>query len=161
MSRTVVLRTLARAITVVAVAWAAWIAVRAPHDLDADEAEAAGPPIGAWTALRVRADSVAGAIIRRNPFRIHRTAAVIRFDPTPGPVPDQPPPPPRPPLVLTGVVLGADPAALIEGLPGADGSRLLRAGDRHGDYQLRAIGADSVVITAADTTFVLRARPRP
>jgi len=43
-------------------------------------------------------------------------------------------------------------------LPGADGTRVVREGQRIGDYVVRHIGADSVIVAGPDTVWVLRLR---
>ncbi len=107
------------------------------------------------------ADSLAQAITRRNPFRIHRSPAAVRFAPELAGQPLPPPPPvARANLVLAGVVLGPEPVALIDGLPGTDGTRALRLGERHGDYRLRELSAERAVIAGPDTTYVLPVRSR-
>jgi len=109
-----------------------------------------------------RPDSIARLIATRNPFRLGRAPSSVPFDPRaslPG-APPMPPPVPRPPLTLAGLLLGPPHAALIEGLPGSDGARLMRAGERVGDYVLRSIATDHVVVAGRDTTWTLRLRNR-
>lgn len=119
---------------------------------------------GAAPASSGNADSLAGAIARRDPFRLARAPAAVPFNPdapaTPG-IP-LPPRPQRPALALVGLVLGAERAALIDGLPGVEGTRVLRVGERVGEYALRAIGAETAVIAGPDTVWTLRVRsPSP
>jgi hypothetical protein len=108
-------------------------------------------------------DSLARLISARNPFRASRAPALVAFDPRvsgmPG-VPPTPPAPPRPQLVLAGILLGPPHAALIEGLPGIEGARVMRAGERFGEYLLRAIASDHVLVAGRDTTWTLRLRNR-
>lgn len=119
----------------------------------ANRAGAGGPPQGG-------ADSLARAITARNLFREGRVPATVGFNPDApaGAPPAAAPRTPRPQLVLVGVVLGREPVALINGLPGAEGTRVLKAGERFGDYVVRTIAQGGVVVAGADTTWTLRVR---
>jgi len=68
------------------------------------------------------------------------------------------PPPPRPVLSLVGVVIGAVPSVVIEGLPGVEGSRVLRVGDVVAGLRVKQISNGRVVIAGMDTTWVLEVR---
>lgn len=112
-------------------------------------------------AGRANVDSLSRAIAVRNPFRLDRRVAEAPFDPLRAEgAPPAPPRPTRPNLVLTGVMLGGQPAALIEGLPGGEGSRLVNVGERYGDYLLREVTVDHAVVVSRDTTWVLRVNGR-
>jgi hypothetical protein len=128
---------------------------------DAPEPIAPAPVLA--PSPRVAPDSLARLIAGRNPFRASRAASVVRFDPR-GTDNGGPPPqfdrPPRPQFVLAGILLGAEPAALIDGLPGAGATRVLRAGERFGEYHVRSITTDAVVIAGRDTTWTIRLRSR-
>lgn len=63
--------------------------------------------------------------------------------------------PPRPQLLLRGVVGGTEPAAIVEGLPGSDGPRVVRVGERLGELMVRRIAASRVVISGMDTAWSL------
>lgn len=107
----------------------------------------------------VNADSVALIVSGRNPFRPSRAAAGRRYDPlAPAGAPLQPTLTSRPNLTLVGLVLGNDPAALIEGIPGVEGTRVVRPEERVGQVQLRSVGRDNAVVTGFDTTWTLRLR---
>jgi hypothetical protein len=110
-------------------------------------------------AGRARPDSLTAIIAGRDVFRAARQPSAVRFDAR-GDQPAAPPPqaPPRPPFALVGILGGEDPAALLDGVPGTDHSRVVRTGDRLGDYTVRAIGANQVVIAGPDTTMTLRLR---
>lgn len=146
------------AITVGAFAAGARLALRSPLEatnmtvvtVGAGERVAAVPPL--------RTDSLAEAATRRDPFRLARSAAPEQFSAATPPVAYAAPRPPRPQLVLVGVVLGRESAALIDGLPSLEGSRVMRLGERVGDYVLRAVASDHVVIAGPDTTWTLRVR---
>lgn len=106
--------------------------------------------------LKIAADSVA-AIASRDPFRIGHRPALPAYDPVR--LAEQlAPPPPRPSLVLVGVMDGVDPSAVIEGLPGVEGARVVRVGDVIGRLAIKKVGTGRVVITGMDTTWVLEVR---
>ncbi|MEO8032743.1 MAG: hypothetical protein ABI765_17970 [Gemmatimonadota bacterium] len=65
---------------------------------------------------------------------------------------------PKPLLVLSGIVWGRRPAALIEGVPGQDGSRLMHPGDTAGGIRLRLMTRDKVLLSGFDTTWTLTIR---
>jgi hypothetical protein len=113
---------------------------------------------------RADSDSMARIIAGRDVFRASRASASVRYDSRAADQPALPPPqaPPRPALVLVGIVAGSEPAALLDGVPGSESTRVLRAGDRFGAYTLRSIAAGEVVIAGPDTTWTLRLRtPSP
>jgi hypothetical protein len=97
------------------------------------------------------------AIVSRDPFRIGRRPAVVAYDPVR--LAEQlAPVPPKPALTLVGVVSGSEPSAVVEGLPGVEGSRVLRVGDVVAGLQIKQIGNGRVVIVGMDTTWVLEVR---
>ena len=53
---------------------------------------------------------------------------------------------------------GASPSAIVEGFPGVEGSRVVRAGDVVGGLQVKNISNGRIVITGMDTTWVLKVR---
>jgi hypothetical protein len=102
------------------------------------------------------AAAVARAVVERDVFRLERRPAAVRYDPerqSPEAVPAYAPP--RPALVLRGIVWGDTARALIEGFPGTEGARLVRAGDVVGELRVAAIARRSARILAPDTTWVL------
>ena len=104
-------------------------------------------------------DSVPGAIVTHDPFRVARHPAAVPYDPLRV---GQPPAPvlTKPMLGLVGIVWdgGADPTALVEGLPGVDGPRVVRGGEAIGALRVRRIARDRVVIVGLDTVWVLTVR---
>jgi len=112
--------------------------------------QAAGP------RSRIAAESVA-VIVSRDPFRIGRRPLLPAYDPMR--LTEQlAPPPPKPTLILVGVVNGVDPSAVIEGLPGVEGSRVVRVGDVVAGLHVKKITDGRVVIAGMDTTWVLEVR---
>ena len=104
----------------------------------------------------IAAESVA-AIAWRDPFRIGRRPAFPPYDPLRL---DQQaaPSPPRPSLALVGLMDGSPPSAVIEGLPGVEGARVVRPGDVVGGLVIKKVGFGRVTITGMDTTWVLQVR---
>lgn len=108
------------------------------------------------TVGRIAPDSVA-TIASRDPFRVGHRPVIPAYDPLR--LAEQlAPPPPRPALILAGVIDGAEPSAVIEGLPGVEGSRVMRVGDVVSGLQVRRISGGRVVIAGMDTTWVLEVR---
>lgn len=109
----------------------------------------ASPPLSA--------DSLA-TFPARDPFRLTRRPAPVAYDPLVGmPAPDQPPPA-RPPLQLTGISVGTEASAIVEGFPGTDGPQVVRPGQVVAGLRVRRITGTTVVIEGADTTWSLRIR---
>jgi len=105
---------------------------------------------------RIAAESVA-AVVSRDPFRIGRRPLLPVYDPLR--LAEQlAPQPPKPTLTLVGVVNGSEPSAVIEGLPGVEGSRVVRVGDVVAGLQIKKIATGRVVIAGMDTTWVLEVR---
>ncbi len=119
----------------------------AAHDTSAQVSGAGG---------RIAAESVA-FVVSRDPFRIGRRPLLPVYDPLR--LAEQlAPPPPKPTLLLVGLVSGADPSAVIEGLPSVEGSRILRVGDVVAGLRVKTISDNRVVIVGMDTTWVLGVR---
>ncbi len=123
-----------------------------PHRADVHIAAGAALPA-------TRSDSLVAVLVARDPFRVTRRPAPVIYDPVRLAQPATPPPP-KPVLALAGIVWdgGRDPAALVEGFPGADGARALRRGDVIAGLRVQAIKPDRVVIAGLDTTWTLKVR---
>jgi len=119
----------------------------------ASTAQVAAPPV------ETHPDSLAAALIARDPFRITRRPSNVVYDPIRLAQPATPPVP-KPTLTLVGIVWdgGRDPTALVEGLPGADGPRPVRSGETIAGLRVKTIKPDRVVITGLDTTWTLTVR---
>jgi hypothetical protein len=92
------------------------------------------------------------------PFRRNRQPAAKRFDAGAmiGRASDsEPQKAPRPQLILRGIVLGATPIALIEGLPGIEGARSVRQGEQVGGLRIRSVEHAKVRVADEDTTWTL------
>ena len=108
---------------------------------------------------RIDPDSIARAaayIVANNPFRLSRQPATVAYSPAlEGLAPPPAARPPRPALVLRGIVGGPPWSAILDGIPGRDGSVMARRGDSLGTLIVRAVGRDTVIINGADTTWRL------
>lgn len=139
---------------------AAWN-IALPHEVvDAPDSQRIGPAPESAAPPLLNADSLARAIAARDPFRASRSPATVRFNPDAAAQGAPPPVVQRPILSLAGILMGAEPAALVDGLPGTEGTRVLRAGEHVGDFVVRQIAPDRVVIAGRDTTWTLRVRTR-
>jgi hypothetical protein len=96
-------------------------------------------------------------LVEANPFRFDRGPASVRYqaelEGSSGP--PSPATPPKPTLVLRGIVGGPPWEAMVDGIPGRQGSVLIRQGDTLGQLDVRAISRDTVTIRGADTTWKL------
>lgn len=112
------------------------------------------------SADRAQADSAARLVVTRAPFRLARRPSVVPYDPEAAPRIDAPaaPAPPKPTLVLTGIVWGSDPLAVLEGVPGTEGPRVVRKGDVAGGLRVMRMARDKVWISGFDTTWALEVR---
>jgi hypothetical protein len=104
-----------------------------------------------------RAESLARLAVNGDVFRLRRTPAGTGYDPMRGAV-SEAPPAPKPQLALSGIVWGAEPAAIIEGLPGTEGPRVLRRGETVAGLCLHEITRERVTVVGLDTTWTLKVK---
>jgi hypothetical protein len=109
------------------------------------------------TAASLSGDSVVQLIIARTPFRAARRPAAVAFDPR-LPAQIDAPDTPKPALALSGIVWGAEPTAIIQGLPGIEGSKVVRRGDVIGGIKVSRIERERVWVSGLDTTWALTLR---
>lgn len=110
-------------------------------------------------APRYPADSLAVSVGGRDLFRFGRRPATTAYDPQRAVTPVAGAyAPPKPVLRLVGLVSGAEPAALIEGLPGIEGGRVMRGGERIAGLTVTAIARGRVRVVGMDTVWVLTLR---
>ena len=98
------------------------------------------------------------AIVARDPFRLDRKPSDVAYSPGMESAPPSPPKPPRPALAVVGIVGGPPWEALVEGIPGRQGSVLVRRGDTLSGLRVRSITKDIVRISGMDTTWTLPVR---
>jgi len=142
------------------VAIAATVAVLEARASTRSHAAAAFQPWGSAPALqRVdEGDLEKGAefSIDNDPFRLARQPATVRYSSAPAaPLPPVAAAAPRPTLILRGIVGGPPWSAILEGVPGREGTTMLRPGDSAGVLVVRSVGRDTVIIKGADTTWRL------
>ena len=110
---------------------------------------------------RVPAETLFAAAERtaaRNPFRLDRRPSSVAFSSALEGLPLPPPPPqrsPKPALSLAGILGGPPWEALVDGIPGREGSVLIRRGERLGDLTVRSVSRDTVIIAGQDTVWRL------
>jgi hypothetical protein len=102
-------------------------------------------------------DSLARVVILRTPFRAARKPAPVAFDPNPPAAPAVPAGP-KPLLTLSGIVWGGDPTAVLQGIPGIEGSKVVRRGDVVGGIRVSRIDRERVWLTGLDTAWTLEVR---
>ncbi|MDZ4863738.1 MAG: hypothetical protein SGJ01_09865 [Gemmatimonadota bacterium] len=83
-----------------------------------------------------RRAETAGTATDRTPFRMPGQAPGVRFGAAPPPTIAPPPPIPRPHPVLTGILWGGTPVALLEGVPGHEAAVVLSQGDTAGGLRV-------------------------
>jgi hypothetical protein len=117
-------------------------------------------PASQAPASRVNRDSLSHVAVATAMFRERRSLSPVAFDPSAPQGAAAPPPqgPPKPAPELVGIAWGAEPVALLDGVPGMEGSRIMHRGDTAGGLRLRRITPGEVVVTGFDTTWVLRVR---
>jgi hypothetical protein len=107
-------------------------------------------------------DDAAAATSDHDPFRLTREPSSVAYTADREGAPPPPPPPPKPLVALSGVV-GPPWVAVLEGVPGKDGSVLAKVGDTLSRPPLallvvRRVERDTVVVLGADTTWKLTVR---
>ena len=130
-------------------------------DFRADAGGAAAISAAAGVPSSPFADSLAAAAdyaAEHDPFRLARRPSDVPYTPGIEGAPPPPPVPPKPELVLTGILGGPPWQGVVEGLPGARRSTVVRAGQRVGELEVVRVTRKEVVIEGADTTWTLRAR---
>lgn len=103
--------------------------------------------------------SAADTVIDNDPFRLDRAPADIGFGQDAVTAPQSPPlqfrqPPPR----LTAVLGGPPWRAVLEGVPGREGSVVVSPGDRVGPFAVLTISRTLLKLKEADTTWHLHLR---
>jgi hypothetical protein len=138
--------------------WAATVPITQEGRMDAVRT-----PAGRATAHRPdAADSLVANAFRRPLFRPGRRPAAIGFDPAHSEAASSgesaAPPVERPSLSLSGIVWGDEPMAIVEGMPGTEGSTVLRRGDTSNGIRVTRVERTRVVLVGRDTTWALEVR---
>lgn len=102
-------------------------------------------------------DSAAKAVTASDPFRLERRPSAVAYgtEPEGASAAPEPPKPPKPALALAGIVGGPPWVALLDGVPGKNGSVLVHTGDTLAGLRIRSLGPSSITITGLDTTWKL------
>lgn len=101
--------------------------------------------------------ALAARTVDADPFRLARHPAQVAYHPGAVAAAVQPPPPPRHPVLsLAGIVGGPPWTALLNGVPGRQGTAVAHAGDTLGGLRVRRVTHATVTITGMDTTWILR-----
>lgn len=136
----------------------AMVTARAPRaEIAAQRNEARPHAVSTASTMRDIADA-AISLVEADPFRDARHPSPIAYAPDREGAPPPPPRPPRPGLSVSGIIGGPPWSAVLEGIPGQQGSIVLRQGDTLGGLKIRAVKRDTVVITGMDTTWRLSLR---
>ena len=101
--------------------------------------------------------SLASSIVARDPFRLERRPSTVAFGVLPV-APTAPADPSRRPRLILSGIFGPPWQAVLEGIPGREGSVVARVGDVFGELRIRSIRRDTVVVQGADTTWKLTVR---
>ena len=112
--------------------------------------------------LVIPTDSVRAAAARiavHDPFRLDHHPASVPYtlggEPGAQHAPPPAPKPPKPHLALSGIVGGPPWSAILDSVPGRDGSVLVQKGDTLGGLKVRSVGRDTVIVQGADTVWKL------
>jgi len=101
-------------------------------------------------------ESLASVAVGRDLFRADRRPAPS-YDPGRASAPPSPPEA-KPTLVLSGIVWGDPPLAILEGIPGREAPQVLRTGDFIAGLTVRRIEPRRVLVVGRDTTWTLTVR---
>lgn len=93
--------------------------------------------------------------VTNDPFRLVNRPASVRYDGRLAAGGAMAAPAPRPQLALRAIVGGPPWQAVVDGLPGQQPGTIVRSGDSYDRLTVRAVGRDTVVIQASDTTWKL------
>lgn len=132
----------------------------APRARSLDSAPAVPPMLPpAFPAPEAGARALLLAVAEeQTPFRPEGELPFLRFGESPPPPVAPPPAVERPKLSVSGIVWGAEPVAIVEGLPGREWPIALAQGGAEGGFRVTRIERDRVTITGMDTVWVLRVR---
>lgn len=110
--------------------------------------------------ISTASDSLLAEAVRRPMFRMGRRPAAVPFDPerTDARELAAAPAVPKPALQVSGIVWGAEPAVVIEGLPGVEGPTVLRKGESVSGIRVLRIERERVLLRGLDTAWSLSVR---
>lgn len=139
-------------------AMAATAGVRSPNERQSSAQRPARRSVQPTASTMRDIDVASVTLIDGDPFRAarHPSPAEYRLELEGAPSP--PPRPPKPGLSVTGIIGGPPWSAVVEGIPGRQGSTVVQQGDTSGGLRVRSVKRDTVVITGMDTTWRLIVR---
>ena len=108
-----------------------------------------------WPMHRDSLGENAARIVEHDPFRVERRPPDVAFGTQTGGASATNVSSARPQLTLSGIVGGPPWAALLNGVPGHDGTALVHTGDTLSGFTVLAVRATSVTISGMDTTWHL------
>ena len=101
----------------------------------------------------------ASFVTAHDPFRPEHHPSIVPYNPdiesAAAGAPPPPPKPPKPRIAVAGIVGGPPWSALLDSVPGRDGSVLVRKGDTLSGLRIRSVGRDTVIVQGADTVWRL------
>lgn len=101
-------------------------------------------------------DRAATRTAEHDPFRLERRPASVAFSTTPiGPAVPQAPAAPTIHIALQGTIGGPPWQAILSGVPGHDGTTIVRSGDTLGGIAIRRVSRDSVIVRVKDSTWAV------
>jgi hypothetical protein len=108
-----------------------------------------------WPMHRDSLDDAAARIVEHDPFRVERRPPDVAFGTQAGGTSASTAAPAKPQLTVSGIVGGPPWAALLNGVPGHEGTVLVHAGDALSGFTVLAVHAASLTISGMDTTWHL------
>lgn len=120
--------------------------------------QALGTPPPVFVPRSAALIAASDALVARDPFRLERKPSGVAYSAAMEGAPPPAPRAPRPALAVAGIVGGPPWEALLEGVPGREGTALVRRGDTVSGLRVRSISKDTVKITGMDTTWILTVR---
>jgi hypothetical protein len=101
-------------------------------------------------------DSLAAVLVRKAPFRWSRREGPASVSASYQAATPELTALPKPVLLLAGIVWGAHPLAVLEGVPGASEPRVVAQGDSAGGLRVRSVTRTQVVVSGFDTVWTLQ-----
>jgi hypothetical protein len=154
-------------LAVLALTLAASAARRAAGDPFVD-APVPVPPAAQGSVGHASAAALARAqasLVRRNPFRINHSPAIIRVGQAAERItvdtPAGPLPPVRPELLVRAIVGGPPWSALVERLPTSSGAVVVREGDVFGTLTIGVITRDTLALIERDSVWKFAVHRNP
>lgn len=134
--------------------WRSGLTAQGPAAVTAITSRVPPPEPFDTDALQVATDSIAAG----DPFRFEHRPSSVPYTVQAEGAPPPSPLPPKPKISVVGIIGGPPWEAVVEGIPGREGSVVVRQGETVGPLQFTSIKRDTVVVQGADTTWHLTLR---